>query len=308
MIQLFEIKNHVLDTVNYENLLHGEIVNELESKIAEYVGAKYAVSLNSASSAIFLSLLNVKVTINIPSMIPPVVLNAIINTDNKYNFIDNTNWVGDSYVLHDFGDYKIVDSAHKLHKNQFKAECNDDDLLIFSFYPTKPVSGIDGGIIVSNNKKRIDYLRCLSKNGTTLEEGSWDKAIKFPGYKMYMNSLQAQFIINNLNEYEQKLDKINSIREIYNNHLELTNTSDHLYRIHVQERDTLRKNLQNQKIMTGIHYKTLHNHTVYKMRENTVLLRSEQDDKTTLSIPFHENLTVSQIHYITRTINEYKYC
>ena len=43
--------------------MHGEIVNELESKIAEYVGAKYAVSLNSASSAIFLSLLNKNETI-----------------------------------------------------------------------------------------------------------------------------------------------------------------------------------------------------------------------------------------------------
>ena len=28
------------------------------------------------------------------------------------------------------------------------------DIMIFSFYPTKPVGGMDGGMVVSNDKKR----------------------------------------------------------------------------------------------------------------------------------------------------------
>jgi len=308
MIQLFNIESQKFDTKKYENLLHGTIVSDLESKIAEYVGAEYAVTLNSASSAIFLCLLNKNVTIDIPSMIPPVVLNAIINSGNKYNFTDNTKWIGDSYTLHDFGNYKIIDSAHKLHKNQFKLECNNNDLLIFSFYPTKPLSGLDGGIIVSNNKEYIDHIKCFSLNGTTLKLGSWDNIIKHPGYKMYMNSLQADYIMNNFNTYEEKISKLVDIRDIYNKYFSINNTSDHLYRIQVKDRDALREILYNHKIMTGIHYKSLHNHHLYKQETSTQLLSSDNEEKSTLSIPFHENLSKKQINHIISIINEHKYC
>jgi hypothetical protein len=52
--------------------------------------------------------LNKNLTINVPSMIPPVVLNALITSGNKINFIDDTEWIGGSYTLHKFEDYKII--------------------------------------------------------------------------------------------------------------------------------------------------------------------------------------------------------
>ena len=159
MINLFNINNHIIDTSKYSNLLHDGIVTEFEKTIADYVGAKYAVSFSSATNAIFLALLNKKTIITVPSMIPPVVLNAIITSGNSHNFRDDVNWVGDSYILHDFGNYKIVDSAQKVEENQFKKECNDNDLMVFSFYPTKPIGSCDGGMIVSNDLDKIIELR-----------------------------------------------------------------------------------------------------------------------------------------------------
>ena len=114
MIELFNINNFIIDTSKFSNLLHDPVVEKFENQIAKYVGAKYAVSFNSATSAIFLALLGERVVVDVPSIIPPVVLNAIITSGNKYRFIDNIDWVGDSYVLHEFDDYKIVDSAQKL--------------------------------------------------------------------------------------------------------------------------------------------------------------------------------------------------
>ena len=184
MINLFHVNNHTINTVNYNNLLHDTIVTTFEDSVKDYVGAKYAVSFNSATSAIFLSLLNKNTTVTVPSMIPPVVLNAIITSDNKYNFIDDVSWVGDSYVLHDFGDYKIVDSAQKLEKDQFINECNDGDLMVFSFYPTKPVGSSDGGMIVSNDLEKIKLLKELALNGMTSSHNNWERTIKFPGYKI----------------------------------------------------------------------------------------------------------------------------
>ena len=122
MINLFNINNHIIDTSDFSNLLHDERVVELENTLKDYVGAKYACSVCSATNAIFLAMLGKEVTVDVPSIIPPVVLNAILTSGNKINFVDNTDWVGDSYILHDFGDYKIVDSAQKLERDQFKKE------------------------------------------------------------------------------------------------------------------------------------------------------------------------------------------
>ena len=58
MIQLFNINTHIIDTSEFSNLLHDEVVIEFEKKFAHYVGARYACSVNSATNAIFLSLLN----------------------------------------------------------------------------------------------------------------------------------------------------------------------------------------------------------------------------------------------------------
>jgi len=52
MIQLFNINNYQINTSDYSNFLHDKKVTEFEEKIADYVGAKYAVSFNSATSAL----------------------------------------------------------------------------------------------------------------------------------------------------------------------------------------------------------------------------------------------------------------
>ena len=145
MINLFNINNYTIDTSKYDSLLNDSIVEDFENKIASYVGAKYACSVHSATMAIFLSLIDKKnLTVEIPTIIPPVVPNAILCAGQKITYRDDIDWVGSSYVLHDFGDYKIIDSAQQLEKNQFSKQANDSDLMIFSFYPTKPVGSVDG--------------------------------------------------------------------------------------------------------------------------------------------------------------------
>lgn len=305
MIQLFNINNHTIDTSNYNNLLHDKVVTQFENTICNYVGAKYGVTFNSATSAIFLLLLSKKITLQIPSIIPPVVLNAIITSNNKYEFTDNIEWVGDSYLLHNFGDYKVIDSAQKLEKNQFKKECNPQDLMIFSFYPTKPVGSCDGGMIVSDDLEKITYLKELALNGMSFAKNNWDRKIKFPGYKMYMNSIQCDIGLRNFNLYEEKLNRLKIIRDIYNSSLGYNNTSSHLYRINVQNRDEFVDYMNKFNIMTGIHYESLHNHPVYSIGESKCP-KSEKISKTTVSIPFHESLTDNEVSYIIDNILKFK--
>lgn len=306
MIPLFNLNTYSINTKKYSNLLHDKNVNKFENAIAEYVGANHAVSFNSATSAIFLTLLNKNATVTVPSMIPPVVLNAILTSNNKYNFCDNTDWVGDSYILHNFGSYKIVDSAQKLEKNQFKKECNDADLMVFSFYPTKPVGSCDGGMIVSNDIDKINHLKTLAFNGMEYAANNWERIIKFAGYKMYMNSIQAEIAINNFNKYEKKLEKLQQIRNFYNNKFNCNNTSNHLYRVKVDpdKREALIKKLKTEGIACGIHYDAMHLHDVYKLKASKCPA-SEAASRSTLSIPFHEKLTLKNLKFIVNSLNEY---
>ncbi len=305
MTELFNIPNHKIDSSKFSSFLHDKIVTDFENEIAKYVGAKYACAISSATNAIFLIMLNKNTTVDVPSIIPPVVLNAILTSGNKVNFVDNVEWVGDSYKLHEFEDYKVIDSAQKLKKNQFIEECNPNDLMFFSFYPTKPVGSCDGGMIVSDDEEKINWFREASLNGMSFAKDNWDRKIKFPGYKMYMNSFQAEIGMRNFKLYSCKLESLKIIKEIYNNKLNLKNTSDHLYRINVNNRAEMIQILKDNNISSGIHYHAAHLMPVYNNKKLTELPLSEKVSETTLSIPFHENLSLVEVYRICKIINDH---
>jgi len=303
MINLFHLPQFRINSKSFSHALHDEGVSDLEAKLTNYVGAKYGVLVNSATNAIFLALLNKNQSITIPSLIPPVVINAIITSNNSYEFNDNVEWIGNSYILHKFKDYKIIDSAQKIKENQFLKEARPKDLMIFSFYPTKPLGGIDGGLVVSDDKEKIEHLRTLSFNGTTFKENNWERQIIMPGYKFYMSSVQASVILSNLKAYDKKIKKINQIREIYNEAFSMQNTSDHLYRINVKDRDAIILKAKSKNIICGIHYRAMHRHPVFY--KDVILPKSEQEEITTLSIPFHENLSVKEAKYVVNFFKPY---
>tara|TARA_B100001094_G_scaffold276301_1_gene284423 strand:- start:2815 stop:3735 length:921 start_codon:yes stop_codon:yes gene_type:complete len=304
MIQLFKVSNHNIDTSKFSNLLHDNVVGEFEKTIADYVGAKYACSINSATNAIFLSMLNKNVTVNLPSMIPPVVANAILTSGNKINFIDDVDWVGDSYVLHRFDDYKIVDSAQKLEKNQFKKECNTEDLMFFSFYPTKPLGGSDGGMIVTDDYEKYRWFKSAVLNGMSYANNNWERKILFPGYKMYMNSIQAQICLNNFKTFEEKMSRLENIVNIYNGELGYNNSSQHLYRIKVLDNQLFINNMKSSEIICGIHYDALHLDTVYNNGNNFECPKSEKMRGMVVSLPMNEKLSDKDLQFVIDKVKE----
>ena len=304
MINLFNINNNIIDTSKFSNLLHDRVVEEFEKKIANYVGAKYACSVNSATSAIFLSLLKKNITVDLPSMIPPVVANAIITSGNKIRFIDDIDWIGHSYVLHQFDDYKIVDSAQKLEKNQFKNECNSKDLMIFSFYPTKPLGGADGGMIVTDDYEKYKWFKEAVLNGMTYADNNWERTISFPGYKMYMNSIQAQILLNNFEYFEEKMRGLKSLCDFYNKELGYNNSSLHLYRIEVANNQEFMKNMKNVGIVCGIHYDALHLNLIYNGGKSFKCSKSKNLQRRTISLPMNEKLSYLEIESIIYKVKE----
>lgn len=303
MIQLFNVNSHTIDTSEFSNLLHDKIVTDFEKEFASYVGAKYACSVNSATNAIFLCMLNKNTVVKIPSMIPPVVANAIITSGNKVEFYDDTDWVGHSYVLHTFEDYKIVDSAQKLEPNQFMKECNPNDLMIFSHYPTKPLGGADGGIVVTDDYKKHKWMKEAVLNGMTYADNNWERGISFPGYKFYMSSIQAKIIMDNFKNFDKKMRSLGNLVDIYNKEFGYENTSKHLYRIEVLDNEKFIENMKRDGIICGIHYPALHQNPIYG-KKITKLSKSEKSQKRTVSLPMNEKLSFNETEYIIDKVKE----
>lgn len=314
-INLFEFDDHVINTADFDHYLHGEVVKEFEQAICEYVGAKYAASFSSASYALY-CIMKSKLctpsvplivgnagrfapTVSVPSMIPPVVPNAIRGVGFNLNFTDDTTWVGGSYQLLE----NVIDSAQRLDRDQYVNECADDDLLVFSFYPTKPLSSLDGGIVVSNNKEKIDDLKSLSFYGMEYHEDSWSRKQIQVGYKAYLSTMQATIAHRNLQNLDKKYEIIDSTRDQYNKEFDLNNTSRHLYRIEVDDNKKAISYFKEKGIICGVHYAPLHTSPVFSTGQDlpSVVDASEK----TLSIPLHHKLTSSDVSYIIESVKDY---
>ena len=134
-------------------------------------------------------------------------------------------------------------------------------------------------------------------------DNNWDRIIKFYGWKMYMNSIQAYIANENLLILDDKKEKINNVRTIYNETFKLNNKSDHLYRININNRDNFIEYMKESNITCGIHYKPLHIIPLYNKK--IILPYTEKQYKTTVSIPLHENLSKDNIMKIVNKIETY---
>ena len=304
MINLFHIPQHTIDTSEFSHLLHDEIIEEFEQAFAEYVGAKYACFANSASSLLYLSLRKRNMTVKIPSIMPPVVPNVIINSGNKIEFYDDVDWVGDMYQIHP----GIWDSAQRVSRNQYtEFSSSGTDIMIFSFYPTKPVGSCDGGMVVSNNKYLIDTFKAMVLNGTKASKNAWEREQIMLGYKMHGNSIQAKIAYENLKKLDKKNSILEEIRLDLNHYLGYNNSSNHLYRIRVKDNSRFIKQMKDVGIQCGIHYKAFHKNNLLKnITEYKKMPKSELEEKQTVSIPFHEKLTKENIEHIIKHVKKFR--
>ena len=162
---------------------------------------------------------------------------------------------------------------------------------------------MDGGMIVSNDKEKIDYFREQSLNGMSFAENNWERVQTSIGWKMYLNSAQAYVALNNLRKLDDKKRRLLEIKEKYNSELGCNNTSDHLYRISVAERSDTQSSLKDAGIVTGVHYKCLHQHPLFD--QHILLPKSELEQDRTLSIPFHEKLTDEEVQHILCKVKQF---
>ena len=299
----------VADVIRSKRIGLGNLVFEFEKKLAKFAGAKYCVTTDSCTSALFLSLdyFN-RITqwkmerqtgvVGVPSMTVPLVANAIEEAGLTCVFTDDVDWVGTHYNLYGTN---IWDSAHELYRGCFK-QYPKDAVVCLSFYPTKPLGSADGGAILTNDKKMADWLRSAStygRNQGKRYQDSWDYEVIMMGYKRHYTNLQAALCMSQLERLDITNVNRKIIRNVYNLAFSQDNKSDYLYRLQIKDRDKFIKYMRKNGMACGVHYKPMHMMEAYK---DTPVIGSkeklEEAYKHTVSIPFYADMKGEEVQKV----------
>lgn len=361
-----EDKKEVLKALGATMLTDGPNLRQFELDFAKFTGAKYAIGVSNATTALHLSLLSLQIGKNdeviVPDMTFVATANAVVhagakpvladvdkqdmnisidsieeNITSRTKAIIPVHFAGNSCkmdkikkIAQKYNIYIIEDCAHAIGARYHGKHVGTfGDVGCFSFYPTKNITTIEGGMITTNSKQIADFVTKARNHGIskTLSERysigkPWDYDIINSGYNYRLDEIRSALGISQL----KRIHKLNSLRknacQYYNQKLKKVNgiiTPDlsdrgdnvfHLYIIKVQKaygisRDELFDRLTKCGISTTVHYKPLHMFTVFKnicketRTNNTSALYDE-----IISLPLFPQITKQEQDAVIKCIKE----
>jgi len=209
--------------------------------------------------------------------------------------------------------FLIEDAAHAVGSQYNKTKIGTNGMAVcFSFHPVKNLAMPTGGLISLNGRHSQKFRKILQARrwcGITNRQGvNYD--IKEIGWNYYMNEFSAAIGLQQL----KKLDKMNKIRQknakIYHKKINLNHKmpiedgcSYHFYWIIVENRDEFREKMTKGGIETGIHYKPIHEMTMYRQKRKLPI--TEELSKKIVSLPTHPNLKEKDIDFIIKSVNKF---
>jgi len=206
----------------------------------------------------------------------------------------------------------VEDAAHAAGATyQKKRIGKHGNVVCFSFHPVKNLAMPTGGAITLNDKNSKNLksqIMSLRWCGISNRKGPQYDVDKL-GWNYYMNEFSAVIGLSQLS----KLDKLNNKRKktakIFSKELNVSkkmpydlDCSYHLYWICVKNRENFMKKMSSIGIETGIHYKPIHQMSLYKGKCKLPI--TEKIGREIVSIPIHPNLTDQDIDLIIKSINK----
>ncbi len=188
------------------------------------------------------------------------------------------------------------------------------DIGTFSFFPTKNLSCLgDGGLITTNDDSIAKKVKMLRVHGSPKKYYH-----EFLGYNSRLDSIQAAFLNVKLKYIDRWNARRREIAEIYNRELkpfvrvpEVDEGNIHIYHqytIRTDKRDALNDFLNNRGIMTQVHYPIpLHlqpalSYLGYKEGDLPV---AERATKEVLSLPVFPEITDDEISYVIDSVKAF---
>ena len=191
-----------------------DIVRQFEQTIAEYAGSKYAVAVDSCTSAIFLCLQHYRAagrvtTVCLPAQCYMSVPMAVKNVGFNVRF-DYREWWG-CYLIAPFDLYDMsVRFTHGLYI--------PETFCCLSFQIKKRLPIGKGGMILTDDEKAVEWFKQARFEGRHESNDQWHDNFDMCGWNMYMTPEDAARGLILFND----LPKVNPDSGSYKNYPDLT--------------------------------------------------------------------------------------
>jgi len=344
---------------------NGPEIDILERSIAEYVGTKYAITFNSGTSALHANLISDGVSnceVIVPSFTFISTANSVLLAGAKPIFaeIEDISYGLDAEdvknkitkktkaiipvhfgggpciqikalkeIAEDNNILLIEDAAESLGaKIDNKKVGSFGNSSMFSFCQNKIITGGEGGIILTNSKKKIEKLKLLRSHGR--KEGkenyfSTNNELDYIsiGFNLRISSITAALISSQFKNIDKIIKLRNMKADIYNKELNKIKgikiprkikNSSHVYQLYTIEfednktRDNIKNHLEKLKIMSKIYFEPIHLKSFYKKSfgyKKGNLPITEEISKKVLTLPLHPTLKENEIQYIISEIKKF---
>jgi len=354
-----KVINEVLST---PTLSIGPKVKEFEKKVAEYVRTKYAIAVNSGTSGLHLCIKSLGIKDGDEVITTPFSFiasaNCILYEGAKPVFVDideNTLCIDPNKIeekitkktkailpVHIFGYACDMDKILRIAKKYKLAVIEDacealgteykrkkvgsfGDCAVFSFYPNKPITTGEGGMIVTNDEKIANLCKSMRNQGR--EEGDEWLYHKRLGYNYRMSELCAALGVVQMERIEEILKKREKVAQLYNRKLNnvkgiripsiapyVTKMSWFVYVIRLEgkkftkeDRDEIIEELEDRGINCRNYFPPIHLEPFYvKMfdyKKGDFPITEKVSDLT-IALPFSNNLTEKEIDYICNSLEK----
>ena len=350
-------------------LTGGPQARNFEKTFADYVGTKFAVSVNSCTAALHLAMRVLNVGPGDEVIVPDLTFAATANApifcgakpvfadidEKTFNISPNdvlekitpktkaiipVHYGGQpcdmkeiSQIAEDHKLFVVEDCAHSLGAKYGGQQTGTFGIIgCFSFYPTKIITTLEGGMVTTNDEKIDKKLRLLREHGmsrTALERESstsWFYDIVDLGYNYRLTEPQAALGIAQLKRIDDGIRRRIHAAGYYTKQLgnrdsgivtpyTVPNRSHifHLYTIKIQKnslgitRDEVFKRLSDSGIQSSVLYTPLHLMSFYKQflnEKSKPFPVAEKIYKEILSLPLFPTLTKKNVSLVATKIKE----
>lgn len=160
-----------------------DVVEQFESEIASFAGAKYGIAVDSCTNALFLSLMycaKQPITITIPARTYISVPASIIHAGYRVK-LEDSDWKG----VYQLKPLPVYDSAVRFKKNMYQG-----GFYCLSFHIKKHLKIGRGGMILTDDEAAANWFKLARFNGRSPVNHSFD-TFKMLGWNFYMTNADA---------------------------------------------------------------------------------------------------------------------
>jgi len=237
-------------------ITQGPKVDEFESRVAHYCGAKYAVAVSSGTAALHAACVVAGISEGDEAITSPITFAATANAvaycggrpvfadirEDTLNIdpaeirnrisprtkailpVDFAGHPADldeiGAIAREFGLIVIEDAAHALGAEyKGKRIGGLSDMTILSFHPVKHITTGEGGMILTDNPEFYEKLRSFRHHGIVRDiphKDSWYYEIRDLGYNYRLTDFQCALGIGQINKLDSFVQRRREIVKMYN--------------------------------------------------------------------------------------------